>query len=242
MQVERQGLACAFGIQVFIPGEFGVVPGIAKFTADKGQGFELFWFEFHERLVECECLARVETGKVRVRGGGIVYVTAGESDAGAELLPEIGGHIEARTHPAAYTLERPIRGAAEEGFSAKTYVAAEREGADAFDLSLKIPNPFIGTARVLVILVCGCVLKVGRDCCPRLRCFSSDRSRRGNSGGLNCLGRLIFLAAAQLRLQRLNLLLLGGECVFQRLDIGGGHWRRGRRSGWGSVGWSRVRR
>src|ERR1700694_4022947 len=152
MQIERQGLAGTLGVQVFIPCEFGVVPGIAKFTAYKGQGFELFWFEFHERLVECECLARVETRKVRVRGGGIVYVAAGESDARAELLPEIGGHIEARTQAAAYTLERLIRGATEEGFSAKTYVAAERDGTDAFARSVKIPNPFFGTPSGLFIL------------------------------------------------------------------------------------------
>src|SRR6266567_747006 len=59
-------------------------------------------------------------------------------------------------------------------------------------------------------------------------------------GGSNLLQCLVF--AFHLRLQRLNLLLLCGESVFQLLDVGCGDGRLGRSRGSISLGWNSARR
>jgi hypothetical protein len=67
-----------------------------------------------------------------------------------------------------------------------------------------------------------------------LRNSSVGRRGRGRSGGIGKRGlcRLPgLILILQLCLQCLNLLLLCGESVFQRLNVGGGDCRRGRRRG-----------
>ena len=78
LQIEGQHLRQAFGIQVLIPGEFGVVPGISEFPADQCEVPELMRSVVDVSLIDRDRLACVEVGHRLVGGRGIVDVAGSE--------------------------------------------------------------------------------------------------------------------------------------------------------------------
>ena len=144
--MEGQALRGTLRIEIFIPSEFGVVPGISKLPAGKRQGCELLGRELRKRLVQGDGLAGVEAAECLVGGDGIVNVAGRERHAGPELRAKISNCIEAGPYTATHAIQRSVRGSTEEGLPPKTHVSAERDRSETFDLPLQITDALVGAA------------------------------------------------------------------------------------------------
>ena len=145
LDVERESLARAFGIQVLVPNELGVKPRVREFSARKRERTEPAWIVCGVHAVNGDRFARVILIQCLVCGNRIVEVARRQRKAAFELIVQLGLGVETQADSLAEPVLRTIHRSAERRLRSQPEISAENKRAEIFQPLFQAP---LGDAHV----------------------------------------------------------------------------------------------